>query len=132
MWLALLLAVDVAGSDACAGMGTALFVQAAKRVLFLCEDNRTKAGLRVALGTGGLGKRVQGDAKVPLGEYALTWPVASKDYHLFIPVGYPTDEQRKRRLHGQRDRRAWPVALVQRAEQHGPRLDARLHRRRDG
>jgi murein L,D-transpeptidase YafK len=63
--------------------------------MFLCEDNRTKAGLRVALGTGGLDKRVQGDAKVPLGEYALTWPVSSKDYHLFIPVGYPTDEQRK-------------------------------------
>jgi len=96
MPLALLLAADIARApDPCAGKGTSIFVQAERRVLSLCEDGRRIESMRVALGTGGLDKRVEGDAKVPLGDYPLSSPIASKSYHLFIPVGYPTPAQKK-------------------------------------
>jgi murein L,D-transpeptidase YafK len=36
------------------------------------------------------------DAKVPLGDYALGTARASSQFHKFIPVGYPTAEQRRR------------------------------------
>jgi murein L,D-transpeptidase YafK len=94
--LAAVFAANVAAvSDPCAGRGTSLFVQAKRRVIWLCENGQRTDGMRVAIGPGGLDKRVEGDAKVPLGEYPLSSPVASKDYHLFILVGYPTAAQRK-------------------------------------
>jgi murein L,D-transpeptidase YafK len=97
MWPVFALAlVAPAADDPCASKGTALFVNAAARTMYLCENGRQKEHVPVALGQGGIDKRVEGDAKLPLGEYALGAPVASKDYHLFIPVGYPTADQRRR------------------------------------
>ncbi len=49
--------------------------------------------LPVALGSGGIDKRKQGDAKLPLGEYGLGEPRPSRKFHTFIPVGYPTAAQ---------------------------------------
>jgi murein L,D-transpeptidase YafK len=54
----------------------------------------------VALGSGGLDKRWEGDGKVPLGSYPLGAPRASKAFHLFIPVGFPTPSQRRQGLSG--------------------------------
>jgi murein L,D-transpeptidase YafK len=79
----------------CADKGTALYVDATQRVLWLCESGKAVEAIPVALGRGGVNKRVEGDAKVPLGEYPLGSPVPSKAYHLFIPVGYPTPGQRR-------------------------------------
>lgn len=96
MLLRFLLALAVtAEHDPCTDRGTALYVNAARRGAWLCEQGVSKGVLRVALGQGGLDKRVQGDGKVPLGEYALGRAVPSADFHLFLPVGYPTTQQRR-------------------------------------
>jgi murein L,D-transpeptidase YafK len=84
----------------CADIGTALYVDATQRVLWLCESGKAVEAIPVALGRGGVDKRVEGDAKVPLGEYTLGSPVPSKAYHLFIPVGYPTPGQRRKGFTG--------------------------------
>lgn len=86
--------------EPCADKGTALYVDATQRMLWLCESGSAREAMPVALGRGGLDKRVEGDAKVPLGEYPLGSPRPSKAYHRFIPVGYPTPGQRRRGFTG--------------------------------
>lgn len=86
--------------EPCAGRGTVLYVEAAQRMLWLCEAGKAREALPVALGRGGLDKRVEGDAKVPLGEYLLGAPRRSQAYGLFIPVGYPTPGQRRQGFTG--------------------------------
>lgn len=83
------------GSDPCAGRGTVLLVQARQRVMSTCERGRRTGAYRVALGSGGVGKRAEGDKKLPVGRYALGSPRPSRGWHLFIPIGYPTPAQRK-------------------------------------
>jgi L,D-peptidoglycan transpeptidase YkuD (ErfK/YbiS/YcfS/YnhG family) len=63
--------------------------------LALCERGRFVARYPVALGSGGVGKRRQGDAKTPLGVYPLGTPRASQSFGTFVPVGYPTPAQKK-------------------------------------
>jgi murein L,D-transpeptidase YafK len=103
----------------CTDKGTALYVNATERVLWLCESGKATDSLPVALGKGGVDKRIEGDAKIPLGEYSLGAPRASKDYHLFIPVGYPTASQRRKGftggaigVHGPTRSYGGPVALA--------------------
>ena len=72
---------------------TAVVVDTKARRLHLCEAGRAARSFDVALGAGGVGKRRQGDNKTPLGEYGLGAPRASQDYHLFVPLGYPTATQ---------------------------------------
>jgi murein L,D-transpeptidase YafK len=62
--------------------------------LWLCEDNKIVKEFRVALGRGGIDKRKKGDNKTPIGEYPLGTPQSSNKFAIFIPIGYPTDEQR--------------------------------------
>jgi murein L,D-transpeptidase YafK len=50
----------------------------------------------VHLGRGGIGKTRQGDNKVPLGVYPLGQPRKSQKFWMFIPIGYPTPEQREK------------------------------------
>jgi hypothetical protein len=99
--LALLLgsAVDAA-ADPCPARGTLVVVDTAQHRLWTCEGGRATAEYRVALGSGGVGKERQGDAKVPLGDYALGPPRGSRLFHTFIPVGYPTAAQRRRGFTG--------------------------------
>ena len=89
-----------AAVEPCDGKGTAVFVRTADHVLSLCEANKTKGTMQVALGSGGVNKKREGDAKVPLGEYALAPARASRDYHLFLHVGYPTRKQKRAGLTG--------------------------------
>lgn len=84
----------------CSGKGTVIFVDATERRLWLCQSGSPVESMPVALGRGGLDKRWEGDGKVPLGAYALAAPRASKAFHLFIPVGYPTSSQRRQGLSG--------------------------------
>jgi murein L,D-transpeptidase YafK len=69
-------------------------------VLWLCENGRPTASYRVALGRGGTDKRVQGDNKTPLGIYPLGAPRPSARFGTFIPVEYPTPEQRRQGFTG--------------------------------
>jgi murein L,D-transpeptidase YafK len=95
-----LLAATIAAAQTtdtrCNSRGTLLVVITGQHRLWQCEAGHLVAEYAVALGTGGVGKRRQGDAKVPLGEYALGAPRPSASFHTFIPVGYPTPQQRRR------------------------------------
>jgi len=61
--------------------------------MHLCEGGKVDRTFAVALGTSGVGKQHEGDNRTPLGRYGLGSPRASKDFHVFVPVGYPTREQ---------------------------------------
>ena len=93
----LLLMVTAAppSSPACARVGAAVLVETGARRLSLCQEGRAAETFRVALGTGGVGKQREGDAKVPLGEYPLAEPRASARFGTFILLGYPTRAQRR-------------------------------------
>lgn len=67
--------------------------------LLLC-DGAEQASFPVALGRGGSGKAKQGDRRTPIGTYTLGSPRASERFHVFIPIGYPTAEQRAQGLTG--------------------------------
>lgn len=66
------------------------------RQLFLCQKGMPAEVYRVNLGQGGVGKKKQGDQKTPLGVYSLQLPRKSNSgFTWFVPVGYPTSEQKK-------------------------------------
>ena len=90
------LAPTIAPAATCPAKGVALLVETGQHRLWTCEDGRATGEYAVARGSGGVGKTRQGDAKVPLGDYALGPPRGSSQFHKFIPVGYPTSEQRRR------------------------------------
>ena len=81
--------------DACSEYATSVLVDTNAHLMRLCLRGRAMRELRVAIGGGGVGKRREGDGKVPLGAYRLGRAQASASYTLFIPIGYPTEEQRK-------------------------------------
>lgn len=62
--------------------------------MWLCAGGVPEHEYRVRLGFGGVGKTKEGDGKVPLGNYALGAPRPSEKFKLFIPIAYPTAEQR--------------------------------------
>jgi len=84
----------------CRGRGPAVVVEIETHSMRLCEKDTIVGEYRVALGRGGEDKTKEGDAKTPLGEYSLGTPRPSKRFGLFIPIGYPTAEQRKRGFTG--------------------------------
>ncbi|HBL17849.1 MAG TPA: hypothetical protein DD417_14140 [Elusimicrobia bacterium] len=83
-----------AAPDACP-QGTVIVVEARRGKMFLCEQGKEPILFPVAIGRGGIDKRKQGDNKTPIGTYELGVPRASSRFHLFIPIGYPTPDQRK-------------------------------------
>src|SRR6516162_9899041 len=86
--------------DPCSRYDTAVVVDVQARSLRLCELGATQANYPVALGRGGTGKRTLGDRKTPLGWYALGEPRLSDRFGVFIPISYPTLDQRKRGFTG--------------------------------
>jgi hypothetical protein len=86
---------SAAEAPACAAGETGVVVLARAHVLALCDDGKEQRRWKVALGSGGLDKRVQGDARTPLGRYPLGKPRPSSSFHTFIPVAYPTPAQAK-------------------------------------
>ena len=103
--LTVLAAISVVGParaepNPCRPDETAVVVETEPRRLHLCEAGHVARSFDVALGVGGVGKQRQGDNKTPLGEYGLGAPRASQDYHLFVPVAYPTVAQAHRGFTG--------------------------------
>jgi TonB family protein len=84
----------------CPNSSSLVVVDTAARVLCLCRDGHEAGRFRVALGRGGLGKRLELDGKTPLGRYPLGAAIHSSRFYLFLPVGYPTPEQRARGYSG--------------------------------
>jgi len=95
MWLSLILSGALQLGDPCSGRGTILLVRARSRAMWVCEQGRRTQAIRISIGRGGIGKRRRGDNKLPVGTYRLGQPRPSKGWHLFIPIGYPTAEQRR-------------------------------------
>jgi len=81
--------------DPCADRGTILLVLTGPHEIRQCEAGRTTGWWRVALGVGGIDKTRRGDKKTPLGSYPIGPPHPSRQFGLFIPIGYPTPEQRQ-------------------------------------
>ncbi len=85
---------------ACDADRTAIVVDTATRVLTLCEKGAAVATFPVAIGQNGVGKEREGDRKTPLGTYTLGAPRPSKGYGTFIPIGFPTREQKENGVTG--------------------------------
>ncbi len=81
-----------------AGIAVAIFVR--KRELWLCVDGEPTARYLVALGQQGAGKSRKGDNRTPLGTYTLGEPRPSARFGTFIPIAYPTPEQKAMGLTG--------------------------------
>lgn len=79
----------------CVDNNAHLLVLAKTRVMHMCAGGRSVGNHRVSLGRGGLNKRVEGDGKTPIGRYGLGKPRRSQNYLRFVPVEYPTAEQRR-------------------------------------
>jgi hypothetical protein len=79
----------------CVGADRRVVVDLAAHRLALCDGTTLVQAFSVRLGRGGVGKTREGDGKTPIGLYALGSPRPSQRYGTFIPIGYPTDEQRK-------------------------------------
>jgi hypothetical protein len=75
-------------------------VHARDHLLLLCDDGRAVRSFGVRLASGGTGKTREGDKKMPVGRYPLGDATASKEFGLFIPIGYPTPAQRAQGLTG--------------------------------
>src|SRR4051812_43014431 len=93
--LALLSATGAGPAPPCHPGETAVLVRVSAHALELCQDGRSVASHRVALGSGGIGKQRMGDGKTPLGLYALGAPRPSPSFGTFVPVGYPTPAQQR-------------------------------------
>jgi murein L,D-transpeptidase YafK len=85
----------VEGVQICAAPDTRVVVDLAKHTLALCEKDKARGTFSVRLGRGGTGKTREGDGKTPIGPYTLGEPRPSNRYGTFIPIGFPTEEQKK-------------------------------------
>ncbi len=87
-------------ASACNFPDARILVETGTHRLALCERDREIASFSVRLGRGGVGKTAAGDGKTPLGAYPLGDPRKSDRYGTFIPIGYPTPDQRRRGFTG--------------------------------
>jgi len=92
------LSARAGGRAPCATLSAAhVAVDTAAHRLFLCgARGALERSYSVRLARDGPGKSRAGDGKVPLGVYPLGAPRRSKPFGMFIPIGYPTPEQRRR------------------------------------
>jgi len=79
----------------CLNKGTVILAHTYMHRLHLCEEGRLVSSHPIAIGRKGINKRSEGDYKTPVGVYPLAAPRESDRYGMFIPVGYPTAEQRR-------------------------------------
>lgn len=95
-------AAEPTGEELCHGQRRSVVViDTAAHLLALCRGARADRVFAVAIGSGGVDKRREGDAKTPLGTYRLGRPRASSaGFHRFIHVGYPTAAQRRQGFTG--------------------------------
>jgi murein L,D-transpeptidase YafK len=77
----------------CGERETAIVIDTRAHQMHLCRQGENDRTYSVALGIRGVGKQRQGDNRTPLGKYLLAAPRASRDFHTFIHVGYPTPAQ---------------------------------------
>lgn len=87
--------------DPCTDRKTTVLADTDIQVIFLCKDGKSVADYDFSLGRQGVGKTTAMDGKTPLGTYALGTPGTSVDgFKVFVPVGYPTLEQKQKGFSG--------------------------------
>src|SRR5262245_7683442 len=79
--------------SSCLPTETAVVIDTRAHRMHLCDAGTIDRTFTVALGTRGAGKQREGDMRTPLGRYGLGPPRASRNYHVFVPVQYPTPAQ---------------------------------------
>lgn len=84
----------------CIKKGTSVVVHTFSHRLYLCEDGKMITHYHVAIGRKGIEKKLEGDMKTPVGTYSLSTPRDSDEFSSFIPVAYPTSNQRSRGFTG--------------------------------
>jgi hypothetical protein len=85
----------VNGDGACNAGDARIVVDLTKHVLTLCDGKLPAGSFTVWLGRGGAGKTREGDGKTPVGTYRLGPPRTSNRFGTFIPIEYPSEEQKK-------------------------------------
>ncbi len=82
-------------SDPCTGKGTLLLADTNTQILYLCKNGKSVRDFDFSRGDNGMGKRIEGDEKTPLGIYEIKEPRGSSNFHTFIHISYPTALQKK-------------------------------------
>lgn len=85
--------VSFANTTTCP-LSNGLNVNTAKRILNICKQGSVVKTFKVAIGYNGIGKKRAGDNKTPIGLYRLAYPRKSNQFKVFIPIQYPTSDQR--------------------------------------
>lgn len=110
-----------AETNPCSALAEAhVAVDVTSHELFLCIDRKqTGVGLQIRIGRNGVGKQKEGDGKTPLGVYSLGHMRSSRRYGWFIPIGYPSIQQKRMGftggavgIHGPDRRVAWLGKVV--------------------
>lgn len=79
----------------CLNEQSILVANTQSQMLYLCKNQEIQKDYDFALGWSGTGKTQEGDQKTPLGIYPLLPPRDSGNgFYKFIPIGYPTEEQK--------------------------------------
>ena len=84
----------------CAAADLRVVVDVGRHALALCEKEKVVGMFDVRLGRGGIGKTQEGDGKTPVGTYVLGEPRPSRRFGTFIPIGFPTEDQKKKGYSG--------------------------------
>ena len=87
-------------TNPCLGRGTSLVALSNYHLLYICENEVAVDNYDIAIGSEGMGKTVEGDRKTPVGVYSLGTPRSSDEFGFFVPIGYPTKEQKARGFTG--------------------------------
>jgi len=84
------------GGDPCIyHEGNMLLYISASRSLYVCENGVAVKANLVSGGKGGTNKTRLGDRKTPTGVYTLGTPRPSANFGIFIPIGYPNEEDKR-------------------------------------
>jgi murein L,D-transpeptidase YafK len=86
---------DSWAKGACSERGNTVIVEIQEKRLYLCQKAGPVQSYPIALGRGGVGKRAYRDNKTPIGRYPLDASRESSRFHIFIPIAYPTKDQRE-------------------------------------
>jgi len=81
--------------ERCIAADTRIIVSLKSHALLLCDRGNMIETFGVRLGRGGIGKTREGDGKTPVSTYSLGEPRPSNRFGIFIPIGFPTEEQKK-------------------------------------
>ena len=87
----------------------------ARHRMHLCRRGKAERTFAVALGSAASASSARATTARRSGGYPLGPPRASHDFHIFVPVAYPTPAQARLGFTGQRDRDPRPAARLRAA-----------------